>query len=36
MQQVGIKRGASPEAIQHHYDVGNEFYGLVWNGSLLL
>src|SRR5947199_10843989 len=28
MQQVGIERGASPEAIQHHYDVGNDFYRL--------
>jgi cyclopropane-fatty-acyl-phospholipid synthase len=28
MQQAGIERGASPEAIQHHYDVGNDFYRL--------
>jgi cyclopropane-fatty-acyl-phospholipid synthase len=28
MQQGGIERGASPEAIQHHYDVGNDFYRL--------
>ncbi|MFL5242888.1 MAG: class I SAM-dependent methyltransferase [Gemmataceae bacterium] len=28
MQQTCIDRGASPEAIQHHYDVGNDFYRL--------
>jgi cyclopropane-fatty-acyl-phospholipid synthase len=28
MQQAGIERGASPEAVQHHYDVGNDFYRL--------
>jgi cyclopropane-fatty-acyl-phospholipid synthase len=28
MQPAGSERGASPEAIQHHYDVGNDFYRL--------
>src|SRR5258707_1072315 len=28
MQNTCMDRGASPEAIQHHYDVGNDFYQL--------
>lgn len=28
MQPSSSERGASPEAIQHHYDVGNDFYRL--------
>lgn len=28
MAQTGVVRGASEEAIQHHYDVGNDFYRL--------
>jgi cyclopropane-fatty-acyl-phospholipid synthase len=28
MEETRAARGASPEAIQHHYDVGNDFYRL--------
>ena len=34
MVQDTIKRGGSPEAIQHHYDVSNRFYALWLDQSL--
>ncbi len=34
MEETLLARGASPEAIQHHYDVGNDFYRL-WLDSTM-
>ncbi|MBW1602241.1 class I SAM-dependent methyltransferase [Streptomyces sp. JJ66] len=34
MSRVAVRRGASPEAIRHHYDVSDDFYALWLDRSL--